>query len=483
MTDIATLLHQHLPSTQMSFEGDPDYDRARATWNVRTQFHPLGVVRPRSTAEVATVVRCAREAGVTQIAIRSGGHSIEGNGLGGRGGHALVIDLIHLDKVTVAPGARTATVEPGALLGNLYWEAWSHGELMVPGGDCLPVGVGGQATCGGYGRAVRRYGILTDHVMQVEVVTADGRVLIADEDTNSDLFWALRGSGTGSFAVITKFVLRLHTAPKAPANFSLRYRLTDIDFVETFTALQDYTLNAPTTFSPMLVIWKGILEMVGVLLTDTPAERDSMIADMRARLPRPTESDIEPMSYIDVIATQAATQTSAHWLAEPGKLSREADENLRYQAIKAAHLPEPFTPEVIAKLGELAARQPLQGARMQMQALDPASGLPADATAVKVRGSVWLLGFGTDVESGETDDPAQLVPLGEQRRWWPREAYELMYPHTVGGYIGDDDLEEQLHGRDMYASYYGAHFPRLQTIKRKYDPDNLFHNAMSIPLD
>ncbi|MFG1792494.1 FAD-binding oxidoreductase [Nocardia sp. NPDC049149] len=138
MTDIATLLRQHLPSVQMSFEGDPEYDRARATWNVRTQFRPLGIVRPRSTAEVATIVRCAREARVTQLAIRSGGHSIEGNGLGGRGGHALVIDLIHLDKISVDPQGRIATVEPGALLGNLYWEAWSHGELMVPGGDCLP---------------------------------------------------------------------------------------------------------------------------------------------------------------------------------------------------------------------------------------------------------------------------------------------------------------------------------------------------------
>ncbi|MGY2063544.1 FAD-binding oxidoreductase, partial [Nocardia gipuzkoensis] len=129
MPDIATLLHRHLPSAQMSFEGDPAYDRARATWNVRTRFRPLGIVRPRSAAEVATIVGCAREAGVTQIAIRSGGHSIEGNGLGGRGGHALVIDLIRLDKISVDPQARTATVEPGALLGNLYWEAWSHGEL------------------------------------------------------------------------------------------------------------------------------------------------------------------------------------------------------------------------------------------------------------------------------------------------------------------------------------------------------------------
>ncbi len=481
MQDVAAVLREKLPWVQMSFEGDPDYDRARATWNVRTRFRPLGIVRPRSHAEVQAILRYARAAGVEQVAIRSGGHGIEGNSLGGRGGHALVVDLVHLDAIVVDQDARTALVEPGALLGNLYWEAWRHGELMTPGGDCLPVGVGGQATCGGYGRTSRTFGNLTDHVVRMEVVTADGELRIADEHTNADLFWALRGSGTGSFGVITKFLIRLHSAPRFPAYASLRYRLTDIHFTETFSALQDFTLRMPTTFSPMLVIWRGMLELTAAILTDTTTDRDAIIAALRTELPRPTETDIQPMSFIDLIAKQAATQTSAGWLSQPGKISREADENLRYQTIKAAFMPEPFTVDTIRALGELAARQPAQGARMQIQALDPNSGLPADATAIKARGCTWLLGFGCDVEPGEADDAASIQALGDSRRWWQSEAYELMYPHTLGGYIGDDDLDEAAHGRDLYASYYGDHLPRLQAIKRKYDPDNIFHNAMSIP--
>ncbi|MGY2061885.1 FAD-binding oxidoreductase, partial [Nocardia gipuzkoensis] len=224
----------------------------------------------------------AREAGVTQLAIRSGGHSFEGAGLGGRDGRAVVIDMVEMDEISIDRDARTATVGGGTLTGNLMVAAFQQGGLMLPTGECIAVGMGGQIQCGGYGHYSRTYGILTDRLVRAEMVLADGSVVTVDEHHNPDLFWAIRGSGTGSFGVITSLTVALNKAPAAPANFFIKYPLTDAaSFVSTFKAMQQYSLNAPLTFNPMIVIWREHLQILGSLATETEAERDALVADMR----------------------------------------------------------------------------------------------------------------------------------------------------------------------------------------------------------
>ncbi|KAA8889471.1 FAD-binding oxidoreductase [Nocardia colli] len=481
MADIASLLRDRLPLLRMAFDGDPGYDRMRATWNVRHRFRPLGLVAPRTAAEVSTIVTCAEEAGVDQLTIRSGGHSIEGNSFGGPEDRPLVIDLVEMNDVVVDPVQGTAIAEPGVLLGKLYYETWRNGGWMVPAGDGLSVGVGGQVTCGGYGRAARKYGNLTDRALWMEVVTADGRILKADNDNHADLFWALRGSGTGSFGVITKVGFRMNKAPQAPAHFSLRYRIADIDFEQTYRAVHDYCMDSPVEFSPILVVWRGIIELSGALWTETPEERTALIDEMRTRLPRPTESDIVPMSYLEVLERQSVEQTQTHWLDDASAVQRDADEYLHYNKIRALFLPAGLSLDCIRELGELARRQP-RGARYQLVRLNPDTEQPAGSTAIKARGCAWMAGFGSDVAHGATDDLDEMIRMGDQiTNGWQRQAYELLRPYSIGGYIGDDDLREADYG-DLYDSYYGRYFPRLQQIKAKYDPDNIFRNQMSIPL-
>ncbi|MGX1773753.1 FAD-binding oxidoreductase [Nocardia brasiliensis] len=481
MADIKSLLRDRLPAVRMAFEDDPDYDRMRATWNVRNRFRPLGLVAPRTAADVSTIILSAKAAGVDQVTIRSGGHSIEGNSLGGPNDRALVIDLIEMNQVTVDPVRRIATAGPGTVLGKLYYETWRNGGWMVPAGDGLSVGVGGQVTCGGYGRAARKYGNLTDRALWMEVVTADGRILNVDNDNNADLFWALRGSGTGSFGVITKVGFRMNKAPQAPAHFSLRYRIADIDFESTYRALHDYSMDSPVEFSPILVVWRGIIELSGALWTETPQERAALTEEMKARLPAPTESDIVALNYLQVLERQSVEQTQTHWLDDASVVRRDADEYLHYNKIRALFLPSGLTPDCLRELGELVRRQP-KGARYQLVRLNPGTEQPAGATAIKARGCAWMAGFGSDVEHGATEDLDEMIRMGDRiTNGWQREAYELLRPYSIGGYIGDDDLREADYG-DLYDSYYGHYFPRLQQIKAKYDPDNLFHNRMSIPL-
>lgn len=483
MSDVAARLRAALPGMTMSFAGDPDYDSARATWNVRTRFRPLGLVQPRDTAEVQAVVRAAREAGVTQLAIRSGGHSMEGNGLGGPDSEALVIDLVRMRAISVDPAAKTVTAEPAVLTGILYSQAFAHG-LLVPAGDCLNVGLGGQVTAGGYGRCLRTYGNLTDHALEFEVVTVDGEVRIASTREHADLFWALRGSGTGSFGIITRMTLQARDAPRAPANFAFRWHFDQVDVARTLIEVQRYCLDSPVTVSPILVTWRGMIELSGGIFTDTAAERDALIADLQAKLPVPTEhAVIEPLNFLQVIERQSEEQTSAHWLVDASAVTRETDSHPRYQKVRAGFLPEPLSESLIHEFTDLlTSQQP--GNRVQFCLINAAVELSVDACAIKARGCTWLSGFGTDVEPGSGLTVEDLQAEGDRLYLeWEAAAYELFHPYSVGPYIGDDDLMEADHGRDLFEAYYGPHLPRLKEIKRKYDPDNLLHHAMSIPLD
>ncbi|MFI6045263.1 FAD-binding oxidoreductase [Nocardia sp. NPDC051321] len=468
----------------MSFPGDSSFDEATATWNYLAQAQPVAVVAPRSTAEVQEIIRCAREAGVTQLAIRSGGHSFEGASLGGRDGHAVVIDMVEMNDIAIDGDQQTATVGGGTLTGNLMVQAFDQGGLMLPTGECIAVGIGGQIQCGGYGHYVRTYGIQTDRLLRAEMVLADGSVVVVDENTHPDLFWAIRGSGTGSFGVITSLTVELNKAPAAPANFFIKYPLTDAaSFVSTFTALQDYSLNAPLAFNPMIVIWRGHLEILGSLATETDAERDALVADMREKLPATEEFDIRPADYLETMRVQGLEDTSAPYYPDLTDIRRERREHLRYMKIKAGFVPEPFTGEFIQALAEHAITQPRENLRIQLLGLDPNSGLPAEATAIKNRGCPWLMGMSYSVLREDAGDTATMVELSENYEQWQHQAYEIFYPYLSGGYIGDDDYEEADHGRDMFDSYYGQHLPQLKAIKSKYDPDNLFHHKLSIPID
>ncbi|MFI5783221.1 FAD-binding oxidoreductase [Nocardia sp. NPDC051570] len=484
MVSFKDLVHDRLPSMPVSFPEDATFDDATATWNYLAQPRPVGVVAPRSTAEVQEIIRCAREAGVTQLAIRSGGHSFEGGSLGGRDGRAVVIDMVAMNDIGIDREGQTATVGGGTLTGNLMVQAWEQGGLMLPTGECIAVGVGGQIQCGGYGHYSRTYGTLTDRLLRAEMVLADGSAVVVDERHNPDLFWAIRGSGTGSFGVITSLTVQLNTAPAAPANFFIKYPLTDTaTFVSTFKALQDYSLHAPPAVNPMIVIWRERLQFLGSLATETDAERDALVADLREKLPPTDEFDIQPADFLETMRVQGLEDTSAPFYPDLSDVRRERREHLRYMKIKAGFVPEPFTDKFIHTLAAHAITQPADGARIQLLGLDPNAGPPVDATAIKSRGCSWLMGMASGVFLEETGDTATMVEMGAKLDEWIRTAYEIFYPYTSGGYIGDDDYEEADHGRDMFDSYYGVHLPRLKAIKHKYDPDNLFHHKLSIPVD
>ena len=183
---------------------DHGYDDARRGYNSLHDHRPAVIVRPTVADEVALALEFATSAGL-EVAVRSGGHSLAGYGATEGG---VLIDLSAMQASHIDAAARVAWVEAGTTAGQLTATTAAHG-LVVPFGDSPTVGVGGITLGGGVGWLSRKLGLTIDSVAGLEIVTADGQIVAADEQTRQDLFWAVRGGG-GNFGVVTRFRYRLH---------------------------------------------------------------------------------------------------------------------------------------------------------------------------------------------------------------------------------------------------------------------------------
>ncbi|KAM3528890.1 hypothetical protein NHJ13051_002164 [Beauveria bassiana] len=457
---------------------DEDFDEHTATWNTYTDRKPIGVAVPKNTEEVVRVVKAAERAGIKRITIRGGGHSFEALGLGGEDG-AFVIDTIKLNSISSDPSNDTITAGGGCLLGDVALYAWAHGKKMLPMGTCPTVGLAGQIQCGGYGFYSRTYGTLTDRVLSVEIVTPDGSVRTASNDENADLFFAIRGAGTGSFGVITSITLRTNDAPlDGVAVFSLRWSLDREDVPVVLKGLHDAATASPLTVNPMIISWLGVLEISGVILEDSVARLGSTWKALTESLPAADSTTLTRRHLIETVADIEESQTSAPWYRDLEALKREGREHQRFMKIKAGFVPELLSDDFLATLAELAKTQPRTGVRMQLLALDPDFRPEPDTTSIKVRGMPWLMGMSVWLQVAEYGDATDAE--AKRRLPWLNRAYELFYPITNGGYIGDDDYDEDENGRSMMDSYYGQHLEKLQLVKAKYDPKRLFSHPLSV---
>ena len=192
---------------RVTVPGDAGYDQARKVFYGKWDRRPAAVVRPAGAEEVARVVTLAAESG-TELAVRSGGHSLAGHSTSDGG---IVLDLGELTAIDLDLEGRTAWAQTG-LTAGAYTEAVGAHGLVTGFGDTGSVGIGGITLGGGVGFLVRRFGLTIDSLLAAELVTADGQLLQVDEERHPDLFWAIRGGG-GNFGVATRLKFRLHELP------------------------------------------------------------------------------------------------------------------------------------------------------------------------------------------------------------------------------------------------------------------------------
>src|SRR5688500_4245883 len=266
---------------------DPSYDEARAIWNAMIDRRPALIAQCRGEADVRTALCFAREHDLP-VAVRGGGHNIAGSAVCDAG---MVIDLSLMRAVRVDPRRCVAHVEPGCTLGDVDLATQAFG-LAVPTGINSTTGIAGLTLGGGFGWLSRRHGLTIDNLISADVVTGDGRLLHANENEHSDLFWGLRGGG-GNFGVVTSFEFQLHAVgPEVVAGVVVHSldRAADVlrAYREHASALPDESaiwviLRAAPPLASIPAAWHGrSVVMFAAFHSGSPDDGDRILRPFRS---------------------------------------------------------------------------------------------------------------------------------------------------------------------------------------------------------
>lgn len=435
--------------------GDAGYDDARKVWNATVDRHPALIARCLTVADVQAAVRFAA-AHRMLMSVRGGGHHIAGNAVANEG---LMLDLSGMSGVRIDAAARTAQVGPGALLGDLDRAAQAHG-LAVPLGINSTTGVAGLTLGGGFGWLTRRHGLTIDNLIGATVVTADGAVHEVSAASEPELFWALRGGG-GNFGVVTSFTLRLH--PVGPEVYAGLVVYPFAQARQVLRAWRDFSEGAPDELSVWAVMRKapplpflaesvhGTEVVILPLVYCGDVAKGEQVAAPVTRFGNPLAVALGPTPY-------AAFQTAFDPLLAPGgrnywksnNFAALSDAALDAVIASASRLPGPECEVFLAQLGGAMSR------------------VAPTATAFVGRDARFIMNV-----HGRWSDARD-----DQRvREWARQAFEDAAPHATGsGYVNFLTEDEG----ERVAASYGANYPRLQALKRRYDAGNLFRMNLNI---
>jgi FAD/FMN-containing dehydrogenase len=420
--------------------GAAGYDDARKIFNGMFDRRPALIARCLGAADVVRAVQFAR-AHELLVAVRGGGHSLSGQSVCDDG---FMIDLSSMRGVRVDPADRLARAGGGALLGDIDRETLPFG-LVTTTGTVSHTGAGGLTLGGGFGRVARRFGLTCDQLTSVDVVTADGRLLEASATENPDLFWALRGGG-GNFGIATSFEYRLHPFDGRAVGGHLVFPIEQAaqalrGFAELFDRAPD-----GLWIEPILTTMPGGARalVMDVCLTENLESADAVLAPYR-RLGKPLKDDVGPTQYV--------------------RLQTQDDERARIggRYYTKSGFVERLNDDLIDTMLEIIRGAPVPRARIAMPPKGAAvDRIARDATAFWHRGALYSV-----LLQASGDEPAEDAGnVGWARSQWP--ALEKF----TAGFYANTNLSEM--PTDRVREAYGGNYDRLLSLKRRYDPTNLF---------
>ena len=436
--------------------GDDAYDEARAVFNAMIDRSPALIARCADADDVAAAVNLAREQNVA-LSVYGGGHGVTGSAVVDAG---ICIDLRGMKGIAVDPDARTMRAEGGLTWGEVDAATQEHG-LAVTGGRVSDTGIAGLALGSGSGWLERKLGFTCDSLVAADVVTADGRQVVASESENADLFWGLRGGG-GNFGVVTAFHLRLHPIgpivyggmlmhPAARAGELLRFwRDFMRDAPDEVGSAVAFITAPPEEFVPEPVRGQPV---VGVVVCYAgPVDDGERVMAPLVEFGPPGIAMVQAMPYVEVQrlldpANQKGMQNywTADFLAE---LPDEAVDTFVAHATKPV---SPLTQIIVMPGGGAIAR------------------VDEDATAFGQRNApinIHYLSMWPDPADTETNVAFTRAIATAMQPWTTGRAYL--------NFLGDEGS-----GR-VEAAFGPEKYARLQELKAKWDPTNLFRHNQNI---
>jgi FAD/FMN-containing dehydrogenase len=453
-----TLSDEVLAQLRMTLRGqvltpdDAGYATVRPAYNTMHPGSPALVVVASGTADVIDAVNFAREHDLL-VAVRGGGHSVAGLSSVDGG---MLIDLALMRAVDVDPEARIARVQGGALWGDVDREAQAFG-LVAPGGVVSDTGVAGLALGGGQGWVRRKYGLSCDNLLSAQLVCADGKLRTASADTNSDLYWAIRGGG-GNFGIATSMTFQLHPLGPIVAFTGVFYPVADA--AQVWRGFRDWAYTAPDEVSALCgCTTLPAHEALPPEIHDTPFIVVGGVyagdVDDGMKLMQPLRSLATPLADISQPLPFTGVQTAFDPFFARGTLR---------SYWKSTYLHD-LTDEVIELLAKKAAERPSKRTFAPITFLmgGAINRVDPQAMAYSERSADWMLSI-----DGNWSDPADDAAVIS----WVRETWSELAPFGTGGvylnFLSDETPTSYVEDA------FGDNMRRLAEIKAKYDPTNLF---------
>jgi FAD/FMN-containing dehydrogenase len=427
--------------------GDRGYDEARRVHNRLIDKHPAAIARCLHTADVADAVNFGREEGL-EISVRGGGHNVAGKAVTEGG---LMIDLSLMKGVHVDPARRTVRAQAGVRVGELDRATAAFG-LATPSGVISLTGIAGLTLGGGIAWLMGKYGMAVDNLISAEVVLASGAVVTAPEDTDPDLFWALRGGG-GNFGVVTSFEFQAHPVATVLGGATL-HPLEAAPRLLTF--FREFAADLPDELSTQVAFLHAPdgsgAKLCGIALCHAGEDADRAEADIRPlrEFGRPAVDMVRRMPY-------PVVNTGVDWLF-PGALNY-------WTSAFFSELSDPAV-EVLASAFE---RAPSELCALIIEEFHGAvTRVAPTATAYPHREPGYNL-----LLISQWTDPADT----EAGTAWARETFDALSPYMAErsymNYLSADD-------HDRVHQAYGPNYGRLVELKRRYDPGNHFRLNQNI---
>ncbi len=485
---------------------DPRYPSMVRGHNHRFVGRPDYVRVVTTTEQVVETVGAAAAAD-ERITVRSGGHGFEDFATADSG---VLLDMSEMNQVYYDPERLAFAIESGATLGHVYRVLFKGWNVTLPAGECTEVGVGGHFAGGGYGTLSRRLGAVVDYLYAVEVVVVDAdgtaRAVVAtreEDDPHRELWWAHTGGGGGNFGIVTRYWVRspgvtggepADLLPQAPGlwrNGMVAWdwsAISEADFKRMLRNVGDWFERNSEAGSPHAQHSaffysshrsNGILSIGGMV--------DGGIEDGEALLNEYFDAVTEGVSAQPVFRQQ----TLRPWLyfAAYPNWGDQGTPDIRRVKIKAAYLRKGYTDAQIDTIWQhlgtgTSSRKELIliGYGGEVNTVAP------EATATAQRDSILKAAF-MAWWGDEADD--ELV-LGQVRDFYGdvyAETGGVPVPNEYndGSYINypDADLADPAYNKSGVAwstLYYKENYPRLQQVKKRYDPKNVFHHSLSIEL-
>lgn len=439
--------------------GDEGYDVARSVWNAMIDKNPASIIQCQSKLDVVEAVNYAREANLP-ISVRGGGHNVAGHAVCDDG---IMVDLSPMHDVHVNVAAKTALVDGGATWSDVDKATQVHG-LATPGGLISDTGVGGLTLSGGIGWLRSRHGLCIDNMVSAEVITADGNILDASESQNVDLFWAIRGGG-GNFGIVTRFEFKLHdVGPKvmfcAPI-YPIETGAEPIRFWRGFLAdknhdvgsLIEFATVAETPDIPEKYWGKQVYTILAVYAGDAD-EGEKLLQPLR-ELGEMAADFSGQMDYCEVQtmfdALMPAGEYRCYWKSH--YLSDLPDQAIKLILQNFQNNPSPNTLSSIWNFGGATA------------------DVAADATAFGDRSMPYMVSMDS-VWRDKADDDKNIG--------WTRDFWAQMQDYSQDGRIYLNFPGQGEEGAKMIEDTFGDNYSELRSIKKKYDPNNLFRFNQNI---